>query len=89
MITRDCPYCGGDLEIEEDISDYDWKGCKGEGTVECPWCEKLVDIELEGYIEDVTVTTQPPPTIEEMERQRGDELCDLARDLEMEERCSL
>ena len=79
-----CPSCNTILAASEDVSDYDWDpktGCKGRMVIECPECGRKVEVEAEGYIEFVSVLTEPPMSAQEAYEQ----YCEMKADFRREE----
>lgn len=87
MLTITCPYCGEEIEVSEDLDDYDWNSgvsLDGRADINCPECRKELQLEAEGYIDCVTcITENDEPTEEELYLAHIDDLVDLHRDREM------
>ena len=57
MLSLACPYCGSEIEISEDMCDYQWGVVAARNKFECFNCSHELEIEVTGYIDDVTCLT--------------------------------
>lgn len=57
-MTITCPCCSEEIEVSEDLCDYRWGNTTATVSLNCPDCDRKLEIEVTGYIDTVTCLTE-------------------------------